>query len=105
MRSPQSERGVIHVSMTLDGKVLSFEVDGMKSRGDAKDLSTLTSLLNDDQMNDVFVQIQPVIAGRIMKNGNTGFLPRQRRFKLRSIIEDAGGARLHYVRERGSKAH
>ena len=77
----------------------------MKSRGDAKDLSTLTSLLNDDQINDVFVQIQPVIAGRIMKNGNTGFLPRQRRFKLRSITEDAGGARLHYVRERGSKAH
>ena len=105
MRSPQSERGVIHVSMTLDGKILSFEADGMKSRGDAKDLSTLTSLLNDDQINDVFVQIQPVIAGRIMKNGNTGFLPRQRRFKLWSIIEDAGGARLHYVRERGSKAH
>jgi hypothetical protein len=32
-------------------------------------------------------------------------LPGQRRFKLRSITEDAGVARLHYVRERGSKAH
>jgi hypothetical protein len=40
-----------------------------------------------------------------MRSGNTGFLPRQRRFKLRSITEDAGVARLHYVRERGSKAH
>lgn len=93
------------MSMTLDGKILSFEADGMKSRGDAKDLSTLTSLLNDDQMNDVFVKIQPVIAGRITRSGNTGFLPVQRRFKLRSITEDAGVARLHYVRERGSKAH
>jgi len=102
MRSSQTVRGVIHVSMTLDGKILSLDAAGMISRADVKDLATLTSLLNDDEMNEMFVQIQPVIAGRIKKNGNTGFLPVHRRFKLRSLTEDAGVARLHYVRESGS---
>lgn len=68
----------------------------------------LKSLLSDDLVDELYLTIAPVIFGgrgaKSLTGLPEGFLPEERRFRLKSLEERDGEAFLHYVRERKKAA-
>ena len=84
--------------MSVDGKVIPSETRG---------LSHFRSQMEADAIEEFRLTIQPVIVGEGLKSLtgiSEGFLPPERLFQLKSLVEEYGMTRLHYIRDRRIKS-
>ena len=95
--------------MTVDGKILPsraskarFSKIDEERAGD--ELARFKSLLRADAVDEFQLTIVPTIMGGpgipSLTGLPAGFLPQERRFRLRSLDQQHGVATLHYIRER-----
>ena len=84
--------------MSVDGKIIQSKAQGVHH---------VRSLLEADAVDEFHLTFQPVIMGGGLPSLTgipEGFLPRERLFRLKSLVEECGMARIHYVRDRRKKS-
>ena len=99
--------------MTADGKIVRSkdsldQFSGIDGVGECDDISHFKSLLEADAVDEFQLTILPMIMGSVRMPSLTGlpegFLPKKRRFRLKSLTQSDGMAILHYFHDRRKTA-
>ena len=98
--------------MTADGRIIppkesKARLSKIDAEREGEPTASFKSLLEADVVEELHLTIVPVIRGGEMPSFTglpEGFLPQERCFRLKSLVEDDDVVTLHYLRDRGNSS-